>query len=683
MLMEEELSIVVETNNNKKTHKLWMVVACLLVIAIVTAVIVGTKSNADVRSVRSDVELLDIYNKYDYYGGRSNRASFGMYLLTMPFSLLFNNMTRGPIYNGGVDFGFDDYVTNSATVDSMSPQTSSVDSGKDFSTTNLQVESVDEADVLKTDGDYIYSISADNVVITNVEDPVNPKKTNTISISEGYPEDLILSQDKLIVISGVSNGSFGTKDTLVKIYDINDKQHPELIKSFRLHAPYYTSRRIDDKLYVFASGYLRKSGDKVDRSYQEDNQAKEIALSDIKYLRDVKTRSQTLLSSIDLNEVESGISVSSYLMNISNAYVSANNVYLVDEDYSSCYRNDAVIPPIFGIKGVFGVSDMYDYTCDSSNQTNIYKFEINPDGTLKYSTKGDTTGTIINQFSLDEYGGNLRVAIQDSLRGSRVVVFDESMKQVGASDYMASGERMYSSRFVGDRAYLVTYMNTDPLFVIDVADPNYPKVLGELKIPGYSTYLHPFDDSHLIGIGMDSDEQVTRDLDGRVISTRAVITGMKMALFDVSDVNNPTELSKTTIGDRHTTSAILTNHKALLFSREKQLLAIPINNFAEDFEIKSSDNLSTMVDDWTKYNQNFIAEGYAVYNLNLIDGFDLRGIVTHDAPVSSRYENGRFTRLLRGIYIDKNLFTVSESMIKVNNLNDLTLVGQLVLKGEE
>ena len=157
---------------------------------------------------------------------------------------------------------------------------------------------------------------------------------------------------------------------------------------------------------------------------------------------------------------------------------------------------------------------------------------------------------------------------------------------------------MYATRFMGDKAYLVTYRNTDPLFVIDLKDETNPKVLGELHIPGYSSYLHPYDENHLIGIGMETEETVNRDAYGKVISTSAIVTGMKMSLFDVSDVTNPKEISKTVIGDRYTLSSVLTNPKALLFSKEKELLAIPVNNYDEEFEVDETDKISDEINDF-------------------------------------------------------------------------------------
>ena len=240
---------------------------------------------------------------------------------------------------------------------------------------------------------------------------------------------------------------------------------------------------------------------------------------------------------------------------------------------------------------------------------------------------------------------------------------------------------MYASRFIGNKAYLVTYKNTDPLFVIDLSNPKKPKVLGELKIPGYSTYLHPYDENHLIGIGMDTKEIINRDANGNVTSSWATITGMKMCLFDVSDINNPKEIDKTVIGDSRTVSAILTNPKALLFSKEKELLAIPVNNYQDDFTVEDADSYDEEIERFTN-KTDYISEGYFVYHIDL-EGFKLKGVINHEKISNDRYYYYP-SKLLRGLYIEDNLYTVSETEIKVNKLEDLQEISNLkIKKGEE
>lgn len=643
----------------------------ILIIAIIIAVItiVCNKDDTELKTVKSKQELLKIYE-----GDNSDLQRLLARIFCMPFSMFYHNYdVIGKADNAG-----------SIGIDSASSTESSSSSSntKDYSTTNIQVENVDEADIVKTDGDYIYSISEDNVIITDVKDPKQPKVVATIqSEDDDIPEDIILYKDKLVVISTKGNQTQryyynDRMNTVVKIYNITSREKPVLTKSYEMYEPYYTSRCIDNVLYVISSGNLRKEDDEIVVGYNEDNMEKEMSIDKIKYLKDVKTTKQTLISTVDLNNETADIKLDSYLMNISNAYVSENAIYLLNQKYN----NDSKIPMklLFGFKGVFGLEDYYEMDSESGYYTEIYKFDIKEN--VEYKAKTKVKGKTINQYSLDEKDNHLRIALYDN-DGSRVAIFDEDLKQIGISDNVAKGEKMYSSRFIGDKVYFVTYKTIDPLFVMDLSNETKPKVLGKLKIPGYSTYLHPYDENHIIGIGMETKEIINRNSNGKVISTTAKVVGMKMALFDVSNVNSPVQISSVVIGDSRTTSAILTNPKALLFSKEKSLIAIPVNNYSQDFEVTSSNNYETMINNYTKYSKPYNAEGYFVYNINVQDGFKLKGVITHEKTNATYYYSN--SKLLRGLYIDNNLYTVSETMIKVNELDSLKAVGELKLKNIE
>lgn len=652
----------------KKGVKVFIVI---LLIAIIIAVItiVCNKDDTELKTVKSKQELLKIYE-----GDNSDLQELLARIFCMPFSMFYHNYDVIEKVDNTWSIGIDSVGSTESS--------SSSSNTKDYSTTNIQVENVDEADIVKTDGDYIYSISEDNVIITDVKDPKQPKVVATIqSEDDDIPEDIILYKDKLVVISTKGNQTQryyynNRMNTVVKIYNITSREKPVLTKSYEMYEPYYTSRCIDNVLYVISSGNLRKEDDEIVVGYNEDNMEKEMSIDKIKYLKDVKTTKQTLISTVDLNNETADIKLDSYLMNISNAYVSENAIYLLNQKYN----NDSKIPMklLFGFKGVFGLEDYYEMDSESGYYTEIYKFDIKEN--VEYKAKTKVKGKTINQYSLDEKDNHLRIALYDN-DGSRVAIFDEDLKQIGISDNVAKGEKMYSSRFIGDKVYFVTYKTIDPLFVMDLSNETKPKVLGKLKIPGYSTYLHPYDENHIIGIGMETKEIINRNSNGKVISTTAKVVGMKMALFDVSNVNSPVQISSVVIGDSRTTSAILTNPKALLFSKEKSLIAIPVNNYSQDFEVTSSNNYETMINNYTKYSKPYNAEGYFVYNINVQDGFKLKGVITHEKTNATYYYSN--SKLLRGLYIDNNLYTVSETMIKVNELDSLKAVGELKLKNIE
>ena len=658
----------------KKTKVIFSIVVIILIICIGIGIY---KDSQEIRTIKNDKDLMNAYENTSY-----REPSLLEQILMLPFSAMampyriestWKDIDGGPVYNETKDA----IVEDAEKVPSQGESSST----RDYSKTNIQVEGVDEADIIKTDGNYIYSLSESKVLITNVEDMNNPKVESTIEEGSSIPVDLILYKDKLVIISSKDTSNTGryyyynNSNTVVTIYDISNKSKPKLVKSLELYEPYETTRSIDGNLYVFSKGYLREKKNKVNRNYKVDSKTKELDFKDIKYLKNKKSNIQTLIAEVDLNNIKSDIKLSSYLFDISNAYVSKKNIYLLNEGYN---YNDISLKDLFSLKGVFGVFDTdYDYT----RTTQIYKFSINKNNGIKYVNNSKVEGTTINQYSLDEKDDNLRVAVETD-DGTQIVVLDKNLKQIGETDKVAEGENMYASRFIGDKAYLVTFKNTDPLFVIDLSDPKNPEVLGELKIPGYSTYLHPYDENHIIGIGMDTEEVVHRDYRGRVTGTWTEILGMKMALFDVSDVNNPEEIDSVKIGDRRTVSAVLTNPKALLFSKEKNLLAIPVNNYSSDFSIKASENYETEINSYKNYNSSYVSEGYLVYNINK-KGFKQKGVITHEKDNTKKYYYYDNTRLLRGLYIDDNLYTVSEDYIKVNKLEDLSELGSLKLKGEK
>jgi len=283
---------------------------------------------------------------------------------------------------------------------------------------------------------------------------------------------------------------------------------------------------------------------------------------------------------------------------------------------------------------------------------------------------------LLNQFSMDENREYLRIATTtgstwgtgQNMSQNNVYVLDESMSIVGRIENIAPGERIYSARFMGDRAYLVTFKNTDPLFVLDLKKPTEPKILGALKIPGYSDYLHPYDENHLIGFGKDTIEIENKNAQGEVVSTQAYYQGMKLALFDVSDVHNPQELYKEIIGDRGTESELLRNHKALLFDKEKELLAFPVTVMKIPAEQKEKDANAIM------YGQ-FAYQGAYIYQLNLKDGFTLRGRITHlseeDLLKAGYRSYNRENEVKRILYIGDTLYTLSDGMVKAHGLVDL------------
>ena len=694
-------------------------VISIIVVILIIAMIVGLTAKNKfeekiiIRQVKNDKQLYRLYEGEEDDENRFTEAlkrTLGVPLV-LPFGIfysIFENIMDDYSYSGVIGGGrYDVSGVNQAQVDESSsgpikiPETTYANSGvskssglsdlsdavdsltsgsKDYSTTNIQVENVDEADVVKTNGDYIYSISNNYVVITDTKDINNPKVVATLRAkSEATPKELLIYKDRLVVISEVNEKSF--PETIVEIIDLSNIESPKKVKTFELDEGYYTSRCIDNKLYIISSGRIRTEDKKVKHSYKEDNSTKTIDFKNMFTVKDVDVNNQTVIATYDLNSNDD-VKVESYFIDVSNAYVSEKGIYLLNSKYNygkNGYSAWQYLKAVFNFKGIWGIpeaiDDLDDNSSDYGQKTTIYKFDIdNEKGKLVYNNKTQINGKTVDQYSLDEKDGHLRVASYDS-KGARITILDEKLNKIGESETVAKGQTLYATRFMGNKAYFVTYRNTDPLYVVDLEDERNPKILGELHIPGYSTYLHPYDENHIIGIGIETDENTS------------AVKGMKMALFDVSNVDYPKQVSQVIIGDSRTKSAILSNPKALLFSKEKNLIAIPVNNYKDDLTededtIDVKDNRS--IKKYYQDNSNYISEGYLVYSINLEDGIKLRGRITHTANTTKRVETKRAVytatkNLLRGLYINDNLYTIDENEIKVTDLNTLNLIADLII----
>ena len=374
-----------------------------------------------------------------------------------------------------------------------------------------------------------------------------------------------------------------------------------------------------------------------------------------------------LVAAFDTKESEKA-NIQTYLGSGENIYVSNENLYVAVTNYNYdaiTYKNDIVISKEAKIAVDPGYRDR--------RETDIYKFSLNGNK-MTYLSKGSVPGLILNQFSMDENSGYFRIATTtgevwgtgEDASGNNLYILDDTMNISGKIEGIAKGEKIYSVRFMGDRGYIVTFKTVDPLFVIDLKDPTKPKILGALKIPGYSDYLHPYDENHIIGFGKDTIET----------SSGGFYMGMKVALFDVSDVSNPKQKFSEVIGDRGTDSELLRNHKALLFSKEKNLLAFPVTVA----ETRGKDD--SALNEWgvPEYGE-FSFQGAYVYNLDPEKGFTLKGKITHISDEEYLkagnyfYDSNKLVE--RILYINDTLYTLSKGMYKANSLDDLSDKGTL------
>jgi len=312
-------------------------------------------------------------------------------------------------------------------------------------------------------------------------------------------------------------------------------------------------------------------------------------------------------------------------------------------------------------------------------KTVIHKISVD-ELEIIYEGVGEVPGHVLNQFSMDEFDGYFRIAttvgeVWDGNSVNNVYILDSELEIVGKLEDLAKGEKIYSSRFIGDRVYLVTFKKVDPFFVIDLSDVKEPRVLGYLKIPGYSDYLHPYDENHIIGVGKEAIDASESEVSGRGLDF-AWYQGLKIAIFDVSDVANPKESAKIVIGDRGTDSYALYEHRAFLFDKKRNLLVLPVSLA----EIKGNkENLPP-----TTYGE-LVWQGAYVLDINENE-IKVRGKITHydylNKTNSGFYGYYGPESIQRALYMDNVLYTLSQSRIKANELKDLREVGKVELPFE-
>jgi len=559
----------------------------------------------------------------------------------------------------------------------------------EYSNTNVQVEGVDEADLVKTDGTYIYHVNKERVLIIKAQpaEPMQVVSTLQFESSGFKPLDLYLDDQNLIVI-----GSYYRENTIEPedqlkvhiypplrafqttsaiVYDIQDPLQPQKVRELELEGNYLTSRKVDSSFYLLTNKYLDyyrvQNHEEITPQWRDSIQGDSFfaqELKEIRYFPDCISPNYLMVAAVDLN-TSAKADIHSYLGSGEEVYASQQNLYVAVQQIN------------YASNGTLRKGTEYQ---PPENNTKLYKFALQP-GRVQYVSNGTVPGTILNQFSMDENGGYLRIATTSGevwrndqyTSQNNVFILDADLQIRGKLENIAPGEKIYSTRFMGDRAYMVTFKQVDPFFVLDLKDPLQPRILGKLKIPGYSDYLQPYDENHIIGFGKD-----TVEIKGWNDQPQAFYLGMKAAIFDVTDVNKPVEMSRATIGDRGTDSEVLHNHKALLFSAEKNLLAFPVT--VMEVEDKNTNKQS---DVQIPAYGSFAFQGLYVYQIDLNDGLQFRGRISHLSSEDTLkagdawYDSDR--NVERALYIDDTIYTLSPGFIKAHNLSDLQEIACLSL----
>ncbi|MCC8044483.1 MAG: beta-propeller domain-containing protein [Clostridiales bacterium] len=433
--------------------------------------------------------------------------------------------------------------------------------GADYSTTNVQEYGVDEGDVVKTDGSYIYILRADGeflIVSVDSENENNGETAlvsrtslesgNELTVKEMYVDGDVLSIiTREYVTSLVENedGTYYTTSanlTVLYTYDISDREEPVLAGTVTQSGYYSDSRKAGNYIYLFSTWYP-SVGDTLDDSTISPLLNGKKADAGSYYLPETLTSTECLvISSVDVTAPSAFVDNKVLVSGGDDFYVSQENIYIVNENYEH-----------------------------SNTVTEITKFHYE-DGKITGIAAGSVTGYLNDSFSLNEYDGNLRVVttyygdnlsptanVTDWTEHNALYILSESMTQLSVLSDLAEGETVRSARFLGDTGYFVTFRQTDPLFSVDLSDPENPQVLGELKISGFSSYLHFYGDGLLLGLGYEADEDT------------GTTTGLKLSMFDISDPSNVTEVAKYVI-DGITWCSSLNNYKSILADAGKNLI---------------------------------------------------------------------------------------------------------------
>ena len=493
--------------------------------------------------------------------------------------------------NSAEDFGYFgvDYAESTGSKNEMAaPGASASDentNNSSFGTTNTQEANVDEGDIIKTDGKNIYLVDRDNdtVYVVNAENGKMSKSSEIKLDGNVFIQEIYLTENKLTVIfteydypenenPEVYNGFFGEiyacgyplswvcAKTNVNVYDVSNPQNVSLLSSFAQSGDYVSSRLNKGKLYVVsnycvdisARDYKKKAIPEI----TENGACERVPADKITLIKDTDTPTFAVISTIDVASSKRTDS-SAVFGDPSNVYATENSLFIVEHKYDN---------------------QKYD------SYLNICKFEFTENG-VQYKASAKAQGRLNDNLSMSEYKGFFRIAttcretkvIGDGQDASisflgetnKLYIFDEDMNRVGLIDGFAKNEQIRSARYIGDYAYVVTFRQTDPLFVINLSDPTNPKIEGELKLPGFSSYLHPIGNGMLIGVGYDGDEFNANG-------------NMKVSLFSVADPKNPKELSKVLVGNNmdYVTSNLSYSYKSFV--------SLPNGEFAVPFGFSSN-----------------------------------------------------------------------------------------------
>ncbi len=530
--------------------------------------------------------------------------------------------SMGVLYEGNTTT-YDYAQSQSVTTDNAksvagAPEAQTTSDSADYSSTNTQVSGVDEGDIIKNDGEFIYIVSGNKVFIV----AANPQPKNIGSIvlaTNEYISEIYLKGNLLTIIGSKSTQIEGEPDTfaqiepaidspsmgktadmrymgyqttMVKVYDVSNKEKPVLNRELTFDGSILSTREKDGKFYIVTNKYIQHypisqvQPQQILPFYSDSVKGKDnivIKAESIQYCPENISQNFLLISIFDINN-NNPVSVETILGAGSNLYMSNSSLYIVSPYYrqqklssqTTVTSADGTVTAVDGIKEI-NPSIKSEIIAPAEEGTVIMKFDIT-ETSVKFIVAGEVPGQILNQYSMDEFGSTFRIATTkwgQNGATNNLYVLNSNLQLAGKIEGLAVGETIKSVRFMGKTAYIVTFKNMDPLFVIDLSNPNAPKVLGELKIPGFSNYLHPVSANLLMGIGVDTVEIYSKDKDGKETVVGNRVGGLKASLFDVSDPKKPKELDNLVFGGVGSSSEAQYNPRAFVWWNNKTTALFP------------------------------------------------------------------------------------------------------------
>ncbi len=551
-------------------------------------------------------------------------------------------------------------TANAAVSESISQDGGS----SDFSSTNIQEKGVDEADIIKNDGTHIFSARGKDVKIVRAYPISEMKEEATIEVKGMNISELFLDGNTLILLGNKSynnGGDYpiayegdmmvktsmpyyggGNSGVEVRIFDISDRANPKQTRSVSLDGSLVSSRRVGDSLYLVANNYLRSNGFNPEILPLLRDNSEKISVAprcgNISYFPNFSESNLTTIAAINTKNPNKKITLKNFLGAGQNIYASPKNLYIVKNKSEQVFEDKNGVAK-WGWK----------------NMSVISKIGLNAEN-ISFEAQGKVPGRVLNQYAMSEFENHFRIATQTGRAWGQeksenlVTILNSSLNKTGEIRNIANGENTKSVRFMGKRGFLVTFKTVDPLFVLDL-NPTNPKVLGELKIPGWSDYLHPIDDNYLIGFGKEVDESIDADKvhDENAVYYTAVL-GMKLSIFDVSDLSNPKEIQKIVIGDRGTESEILHNPRALFYDGERKLIGFPVTIQEKYSRENGYDGTKT------------VFSGAQIYKFSTENGFSKLGEISHFPEFSKDFwhQDYRISRIVR---IGENFYSSSKGII--------------------